>query len=418
MSLRDDLVAMGIRARRASRALSRLSSAAKDGALRAMADALEAARGELQRANRVDLEAARKAGLSSAMIDRLTLSDAVVASMAAGLREVAAQPDPVGEVVRMWKRPNGLLVGKKRIPLGVIGIVYESRPNVTADAAALCLKAGNAVILRGGSEAIHSNRAVAEVLGRAGAQAGVPEGAVQLVGVTDRDAVLEMLQLEEYIDLIIPRGGEGLIRFVTANSRIPVVKHYKGVCHVYVDASADPDAALAIALNAKVQRPGVCNAMETLLVHREAAEVFLPRVVRAMEEAGVEVRGCPETARLAPSVRPAQDSDWGAEFLDLILAVRVVGSMDEAIDHIERHGSLHTEAIVTRDYGNAQRFLDEVNSSTVLVNASTRFNDGQQLGLGAEIGISTTKIHSFGPMGAEDLTTTKFIVYGQGQVRD
>jgi len=418
MSLRDDLVAMGIRARRASRALSRLSSAAKDGALRALADALEAARGELRRANRVDLEAARKAGLSSAMIDRLTLSDAVVASMAAGLREVAAQPDPVGEVVRMWKRPNGLLVGKKRIPLGVIGIVYESRPNVTADAAALCLKAGNAVILRGGSEAIHSNRAVAEVLGGAGAQAGVPEGAVQLVGVTDRDAVLEMLQLEEYIDLIIPRGGEGLIRFVTANSRIPVVKHYKGVCHVYVDASADPDAALAIALNAKVQRPGVCNAMETLLVHREAAGIFLPRVVRAMEEAGVEVRGCPETARLAPSVRPAQESDWGAEFLDLILAVRVVDSMDEAIDHIERHGSLHTEAIVTRDYGNAQRFLDEVNSSTVLVNASTRFNDGQQLGLGAEIGISTTKIHSFGPMGAEDLTTTKFIVYGQGQVRD
>ncbi len=418
MSLRDDLVAMGIRARRASRALSRLSSAAKDGALRSMADALEAARGDLQQANRVDLEAARKAGLSSAMIDRLTLSDAVVSSMAAGLREVAAQPDPVGEVVRMWKRPNGLLVGKKRIPLGVIGIVYESRPNVTADAAALCLKAGNAVILRGGSEAIHSNRAVAEVLGRAGAQCGVPEGAVQLVGVTDRDAVLEMLQLEEYIDLIIPRGGEGLIRFVTANSRIPVVKHYKGVCHVYVDASADPDAALAIALNAKVQRPGVCNAMETLLVHREAADVFLPRVVGAMEEAGVEVRGCPETARLAPSVRPAQESDWGAEFLDLILAVRVVDSMDEAIDHIERHGSLHTEAIVTRDYGNAQRFLDEVNSSTVLVNASTRFNDGQQLGLGAEIGISTTKIHSFGPMGAEDLTTTKFIVYGQGQVRD
>ncbi len=418
MSLRDDLVAMGIRARRASRALSRLSSADKDRALRAMADALEAGRGELQRANRVDLEAAREAGLSGAMIDRLTLSDAVVASMAAGLREVAALPDPVGEVVRMWKRPNGLLVGKKRIPLGVIGIIYESRPNVTADAAALCLKAGNAVILRGGSEAIHSNRAVAEVLGRAGEGAGVPDGAVQLVGVTDREAVLEMLQLEEYIDLIIPRGGEGLIRFVTANSRIPVVKHYKGVCHVFVDASADLDAALAIVLNAKVQRPGVCNAMETLLVHREAAGAFVPRVVRAMEEAGVEVRGCPETARLAPSVRPARESDWGAEFLDLILAVRVVDSLDEAIDHIERHGSLHTEAIVTRDYGNAQRFLDEVNSSTVLVNASTRFNDGQQLGLGAEIGISTTKLHSFGPMGAEDLTTTKFIVYGQGQVRD
>ncbi|MHB8763972.1 MAG: glutamate-5-semialdehyde dehydrogenase [Deferrisomatales bacterium] len=418
MSLRDELVAMGARARQAGRQLARLPSATKDRALRAMADGLEAARADLQAANRLDLEAAAAAGLSRAMLDRLTLSDPAIAAMAQGLREVAAQADPVGEVTRMWKRPNGLLVGKKRIPLGVIGIIYESRPNVTADAAGLCLKAGNAVILRGGSEAIHSNRAIARVLAAAGAAAGVPEGAVQVVGVTDRDAVLELLKLEDYIDLIIPRGGEGLIRFVSVHSRIPVIKHYKGVCHAFVDASADLDQAEAIVMNAKVQRPGVCNALETLLVHRDAAPSFLPRVARALEAAGVELRGCPETRALVPSARPATEEDWHAEYLDLILAVRVVGSLDEAVEHIETYGSLHTEVIVTRDYQNAQRFLDEVNSSVVAVNASTRFNDGGQLGLGAEIGISTTKIHSFGPMGAEDLTTTKFIVYGQGQVRE
>ncbi|MDW7709087.1 MAG: glutamate-5-semialdehyde dehydrogenase [Deferrisomatales bacterium] len=418
MSLRDELVAMAQRARGASRALARLPSAAKDRALVAMADGLERARDELQEANRQDLAAAREAGLSAAMLDRLTLTDGVLASMAQGLREVAAQPDPVGEVVRMWKRPNGLLVGKKRIPLGVIGIVYESRPNVTADAAALCLKAGNAVILRGGSEALHSNRALGRALGRALTEAGIPDGALQVVGVADREAVLELLQLEELIDLIIPRGGEGLIRFVSANSRIPVIKHYKGVCHVFVDASADLEMAQAIVLNAKTQRPGVCNALETLLVHREAAAVFLPRLGVALAAAGVEVRGCPETCRLLPGALEAADSDWGTEFLELILAIRVVDSLDQAIEHIEAHGSLHTEAIVTRDYANAQRFLEDVNSSVVAVNASTRFSDGQQLGLGAEIGISTTKIHSFGPMGAQDLTTTKFIVYGQGQVRD
>lgn len=418
MSLRDELVAMGLRARRASRAVARLPSGVKDRALLAMADGLEEARLELQEANRLDLSAAEKAGLSPAMLDRLTLSDPVIASMAQGLREVAAQPDPVGEVVRMWKRPNGLLVGKKRIPLGVIGIVYESRPNVTADAAALCLKAGNAVILRGGSEALHSNCALARVLGEAAAAAGIPEGALQVVGVADREAVLELLQLEEYVDLIIPRGGEGLIRFVSANSRIPVIKHYKGVCHAFVDASADLEMAQAIVLNAKTQRPGVCNALETLLVHREAAPSFLPRVGAALAASGVEVRGCPETCRLLPGAVEATDQDWGTEFLELILAVRVVDSLDQAVEHIEAHGSLHTEVIITRDYANAQRFLEEVNSSVVAVNASTRFSDGQQLGLGAEIGISTTKIHSFGPMGAQDLTTTKFIVYGQGQVRD
>ncbi len=418
MGLREDLTAMGRRARQASRKVARLSSRVKDEALLAMADGLEASKGALQEANRLDLEAAREAGLSKAMIDRLTLSDNVIASMAQGLREVAAQPDPVGEVVRMWTRPNGLLVGKKRIPLGVIGIIYESRPNVTADAAGLCLKAGNAVILRGGSEAIHSNRAIARVLEDAAARAGVPEGAIQVVGVTDREAVLEMLRLEEHIDLIIPRGGEGLIRFVTENSRIPVIKHYKGVCHVFVDASADLDAAEAIVLNAKCQRPGVCNALETLLVHRDAAEAFLPRVARSLREAGVEIRGCPATRALVPDAAEATEEDWYAEYLDLILAVRVVDSIDQAIDHIDTYGSLHTEAIVTRDYANAQRFLNEVNSSVVTANASTRFSDGQQLGLGAEIGISTTKLHAFGPMGVQDLTTTKFIIYGEGQVRE
>ena len=418
MGLREDLTAMGRRAREASRKVARLSSRVKDGALLAMADGLEASKGALQEANRLDLEAAREAGLSPAMIDRLTLSDKVIASMAQGLREVAAQPDPVGEVVRMWKRPNGLLVGKKRIPLGVIGIIYESRPNVTADAAGLCLKAGNAVILRGGSEAIHSNRAIARVLEDAAARAGVPGGAIQVVGVTDREAVLEMLRLEEHIDLIIPRGGEGLIRFVTENSRIPVIKHYKGVCHVFVDASADLDVAEAIVLNAKCQRPGVCNALETLLVHRDAAEAFLPRVARSLREAGVEIRGCPATRALVPGAAEATEEDWYAEYLDLILAVRVVDSIDQAIDHIDTYGSLHTEAIVTRDYANAQRFLNEVNSSVVAANASTRFSDGQQLGLGAEIGISTTKLHAFGPMGVQDLTTTKFIIYGEGQVRE
>lgn len=418
MSLRDDLLSLGQRARTASRLLARLPSRVKDDALSRMADGLEAAADELKAANRADLEAAERAGLPRAMLDRLTLSDAVLASMAQGLREVAAQPDPVGEVVRMWKRPNGLLVGKKRIPLGVIGIIYEARPNVTADAAALCLKAGNAVILRGGSEAIQSNRAIARVLGEAAAAAGIPEGAIQVLGITDREAVLEMLKLEEHIDLIIPRGGEGLIRFVAENSRIPVIKHYKGVCHVFVDASADLAMAEAILLNAKVQRPSACNAAETLLVHRDAAASFLPRAAESLRQAGVELRGCPETRRLVPWAAAATEEDWAAEYVDLVLAVRVVGSLDEAVAHIETYGSLHTESIVTKDYANAQRFLDEVNSSVVAVNASTRFSDGQQLGLGAEIGISTTKIHSFGPMGAEDLTTTKFVIYGQGQVRE
>ncbi len=417
MSAIDDVKGIARAARRASRAVAQMGSTAKNTALEAMADSLVSNAGNLKKANELDLKAALLKGLSKAMIDRLSLTDKSIKAMADGLKEVAGLPDPVGEITGMRRRPNGLMVGRMRIPLGVIGIIYESRPNVTADAAGLCLKSGNAVILRGGGEAINSNLAIAAVLRSACAGAGVPEDAIQLIGTTDRDAVAEMLKCEEDIDLIIPRGGEGLIRFVTEHSKIPVIKHYKGVCHVFVDEFADIEIAENISLNAKAQRPGVCNAMETLLVHRKIAATFLPGMRKRYVEAGVELRGCPETARLLPGIKEATEDDWGMEYLDLILAVKVVGSMDEAIEHIEKYGSLHTESIVTRDYSNAHRFLKEVNSSTVLVNASTRFSDGFELGLGAEIGISTTKVHAFGPMGLEGLTTMKFIVYGDGQIR-
>jgi len=417
MSLRDEMVMIGQRAREASYALGNLSTSVKNSALEGMAEALLFSAPGLKQANVLDLKAAKGEGLSSAMIDRLTLSDAVLMRMAASLKEIALLPDPVGEVNRMWTRPNGLTVGKMRIPLGVIGIIYESRPDVTSDAGGLCLKAGNAVILRGGSEAIHSNLAIAEVLRKVCREQGIPAEAIQVVPTTSRQAVEEMLQLEDYIDVIIPRGGEELIRFVVSKSRIPVIKHYKGVCHVFVDASADLDMAQNISFNSKVQRPGVCNAMETLLVHRQIAPVFLPPVAERFKAAGVELRGCPETRRILGGIGEASEEDWLAEYLDLILAVKIVDDLDQAIRHIIRYGSSHTEAIVTQNYTNAQRFLREVPSSTVLVNASTRFSDGFQLGLGAEIGISTTKLHAFGPMGVEDLTTSKFIVYGSGQVR-
>lgn len=417
MSIKDDVLNIAKRAREASFILSKIDAATKNRALEHMADALIAASAHLKAENLKDLEAAQMTGLTKAMIERLTLSDKVISSIAASLREVAVLPDPVGEVTKMWKRPNGLMVGKMRIPIGVIGIIYESRPNVTSDAAGLCLKSGNAVILRGGSEAINSNMAIAGVLNGAAVVSGIPAAAIQVMPVTDREAVLEMLKLEEYIDLIIPRGGEGLIRFVVDNSKIPVIKHYKGVCHVYVDEYADLDMAVSIAYNAKVQRPGVCNSMETLLVHSKAAPAFLPLIYKEYKEAGVELRGCPETVAILKDIKAAEEEDWGAEYLDLILAVKVVDSMDSAIGHIVKYGSLHTESIVTKDYSNAQRFLKEVNSSTVAVNASTRFSDGFELGLGSEIGISTTKIHAFGPMGIEELTTQKFIIYGDGQIR-
>ena len=374
-------------------------------------------REEIIAENRKDLAHAKEAGLSAAMIDRLTLDDKVLQSMAEGLLEVAGLKDPVGEVTGMWKRPNGLLAGRVRIPLGVIGFIFESRPNVTVDAAALCLKSGNAVILKGGSEAIHSNTFLGNLMMEALREAGLPEKAVQVIRTTDREAVKVLIGLEDHLDVIIPRGGEGLIRFVTANSRVPVLKHYKGVCHVYVDKYADMEMAVEICLNAKVQRPGVCNAMETMLVHKDIAPAFLPEMGRRLTRAGVEIRGCPETVRLVSNATPAQETDWPAEFLDLILAVKVVSGMEEALDHIEKYGSHHTEAIVTSDYERSQRFLSDVDSSVVLINASTRFNDGGQLGLGAEIGINTSKLHAFGPMGLEELTTQKFIVYGQGQTR-
>ena len=404
-------------AREASVRIGSASASEKNAALSAMARGLRGQSQWLLKENRKDLDAAASRGLSGAMLDRLALSDSRIEQMAAGIEEVIALPDPVGEVERMGRRPNGLWVGKMRIPLGVIGIIYESRPNVTADAAALCVKSGNAVILRGGSEAIFSNTAIARILREAMTLAGLPAEALAVIERTDREAIDAMLQAEEYIDLIIPRGGEGLIRSVAEKSRIPVIKHYKGVCHIYVDEGADIDQAVLVCVNAKVQRPGVCNAMETLLVHEKAAPEFLPAVSAPLGKHGVELSGCPQTLSLVPGAVPATEEDWGTEYLDLILAVRVVSSMEEAIAHIRRYGSLHTEAILTKDHARAMRFLRDVDSSLVLVNASTRFNDGFQLGLGAEIGISTTKIHAFGPMGLSELTTTKFIAFGDGQVR-
>jgi len=408
---------IAVNARQAARPLGNLSRGIKDQVLWRMAALLTERQAHIQAENAKDVDKARAEGHPAAFIDRLTLSDKVMASMVKALEEVAALPDPVGEVVKMWRRPNGLLVGRVRIPLGVIGFIYESRPNVTVDAASLCLKSGNAVILKGGKEALHSNLALAKLMQDALSEFNLPGGAVQVIPSVAREATLELLKQDELVDLIIPRGGEGLIRFVAENSRIPVLKHYKGVCHIFVDEGADPDLAEAVCFNAKVQRPGVCNAMETLLVHEKIAPEFLPRMNQRFRLAGVELRGCPATQKIDPQVKPAQEKDWGCEFLDLILAERVVPDLDAALAHIARYSSNHTEAIITRDYDRAQRFLREVDSSVVLVNASTRFNDGGELGLGAEIGISTSKLHAFGPMGLEELTTTKFIVYGNGQVR-
>jgi len=417
MDIKDSVEHIARNAALAAKKLSRVTETEKNTALLRMAEALERNSKFLLDENAKDVNGAKKAGISKAMLERLTLKQSTIDQMAKGLREVATLPDPVGKIISMWRRPNGLLVGKMRIPLGVIGIIYESRPNVTVDASALCLKAGNAVILRGGSESIKSNLAIASVLRKVLQDTSIPVEAIQVIPVTDREAVAAMLKMEEYIDLIIPRGGEDLIRAVVAQSRIPVIKHYKGVCHIFVDASADMAMAVDICLNAKTQRPGVCNAMETLLVHQRIAGKFLPVVANKMKKAGVVIRGCEKTKSILKRIEKAVEDDWSAEYLDLVLAVKVVENMNEAIAHIEKYGSLHTESIITGDYSNAQRFLNDVNSSTVLVNASTRFSDGFELGLGAEIGISTTKLHAFGPMGLEELTTTKFIIYGNGQVR-
>ena len=415
--VKDVIESMAKKAKQAARKVAVLSTDVKNKVLHSTAKKLVEAKAHLQQENEKDLKNGKEKGLSSAFLDRLELSDKVINSMVQGLEEVAALPDPVGEVTKMWKRPNDLLVGRVRIPLGVIGMIYESRPNVTIDAAALCLKAGNSVILKGGSDAIHSNLALASILQQALDENGVPGEAVQVVPTTDRSAVTELLSREEEIDLIIPRGGEGLIRFVVENSKIPVLKHYKGVCHCYVDKDCDQDMAIEICFNSKVQRPGVCNAMEGMLVHEDVADSFLPKMGERFKEAGVELRGCERTCKILPYAVEAKEDDWGTEYLDLILAVKVVSSMDEAMDYIDKYGSNHTEAIITKDYARARRFLNEVDASLVLVNASTRFNDGGQLGLGAEIGISTSKLHAYGPMGLEELTTTKFIAFGDGQVR-
>lgn len=417
MDIKSEVIKIAKHAKSAAGILARVSTDVKNRALCRMADELTRQKDVLIRENAKDLEGGKDKGLSSAMMDRLTLKENTITGMAEGLREVAALSDPVGKITSMWRRPNGLLVGKMRIPLGVIGIIYEARPNVTADAAALCLKSGNAVILRGGSEAFHSNMAIARILQESLTQEGLPEEALQVIPMTDRVAVYEMLQCEEYIDLIIPRGGEDLIRAVVNESKIAVIKHYKGVCHIFVDATADFEMAVSICMNAKTQRPGVCNAMETLLVHKDIAVEFLPIMASHLQKAGVVLKGCDATRNVLPDIGKAEEEDWYREYLDLVLSVRVVSGIEEAVAHIEKYGSLHTESILTGSYENAQRFLNEVNSSTVLVNASTRFSDGFELGLGAEIGISTTKLHAYGPMGLEELTTTKFIIYGNGQVR-
>ena len=410
---------LGLDAREAGYQLSTATSSAKNEMLANLARLLRERTDEVLAANARDVQAAREQQLSSAVIDRLVLTPERLEALAVSVEEIVALPDPVGQVSQMTLRPNGLQVGRMRIPLGVVAFIYESRPNVTIDAAALCVKSGNAVILRGGKEALHSNLAFAALISQALSDAGLPPKAVQVVNTTDRAVVEELLKQNETISLIIPRGGEGLIRYVDENSRVPVIKHYKGVCHVYVDRDADLDKALAIAMNSKVQRPGVCNAAETLLVHRDVADRFLPAFIEQAKTLSLELRGCPRTLSYDPEyVVPATDEDWPAEYLDLILAVRVVDTYDEAVAHIRRYGSEHTESIVTENYTSAHDFIRSVQSSLVLVNASTRFNDGGQLGLGAEIGISTTRLHAFGPMGLEHLTIEKHIAYGDGQVRE
>ena len=404
-------------AKQSARFLRVAKRAEKDAALEFMAEQILSKKEEIIVINAKDTALAKENGLNPAMIDRLTLDEKTITSMIDGLHEVAALPDPVGEVTSMWKRPNGLQVGQIRIPLGVIGFIYESRPNVTVDAAALCIKSGNAVLLKGGSEAMHSNLILNEILSEALKKANLPEKSIQVIPYKEHEAVGILLSMDKYVDMIIPRGGEGLISFVVENSRIPVLKHFKGVCHVYVDERADLEMARKICFNAKVQRPGVCNAMETMLVHKNVASSFLPGMIEEFTSAGVEIRACENTLKLIPNLILANESDWPAEYLDFILAVKIVEDMDEAIDHIEKYGSNHTETIVTNDYERSQKFLERVDASVVLINASTRFNDGFELGLGAEIGINTSKLHAYGPMGLKELTTTKFIVYGSGQVR-
>ncbi|MCC6847680.1 MAG: glutamate-5-semialdehyde dehydrogenase [Deltaproteobacteria bacterium] len=415
MSLEQDVVALCRAARAVAPAIARATTAEKNAALAAGAQALRARTDELIAANTLDVEAARATGGAAAFLDRLTLTPARVDAMAVGLEQIAALPDPVGEEIARWRRPNGLDIQQVRVPLGVIGIIYESRPNVTADAAGLCLKSGNAVVLRGGSEAFRTNCLIADVL--RDAAAAIPRDAIALVRSTDRAAVRILLKQDELIDVIIPRGGEELIRAITEGSRIPVIQHLNGVCQLYVDARADLALAETLVMNAKTQRPGVCNAIENLLVHRAVAARFLPAIAERLGAAGVEVRGCPETVRLVPGAKAATEVDWGTEYLDLVLSVKVVDGIDEAMAFIRRYGSGLAEAIVTTDQAAADRFAAEVDSAAVFVNASTRFTDGFEFGFGAEIGISTNRLHARGPMGLRELTTYKYVVRGNGQIR-
>jgi glutamate-5-semialdehyde dehydrogenase len=409
--------AVGVRARAAARAMSRADSGLKDAALTAIASAIESAAGELKVANAKDLEAGRQHGLDDALLDRLELNDTRIEAMAEGLREIALLPDPVGSISDMNYRPSGIQVGRMRVPLGVIGIIYESRPNVTADAAGLCLKSGNAAILRGGSEALHSNQAIARCIHQGLAAAGLPDDAVQVIETTDRAAVGELIRMQDYVDVIVPRGGKGLIERISAEAKVPVIKHLHGVCHTYIDEQADIDKAIKVAINAKTQRYGTCNTMETLLVAKDIAARVLPPLAEQYRQAGVEMRGCEQTRAILADINTATDADWDEEYLAPILAIRVVDGMDAAIDHIAVHGSDHTDVIVTESITRARRFLREVDSSSVMVNASSRFADGFEYGLGAEIGISTDKLHARGPVGLEGLTTLKYIVIGDGHVR-
>lgn len=417
MNLKTTIENIAKEAKGAARVLAKTSTEAKNRALQNMAKGLRTKASLIMEYNRKDLAKAKSAGLSKTFIDRLTLSQKRIKEMADSIEEVVKLPDPCGAIDKIWKRPNGLIISKMRVPIGVIGIIYESRPNVTADCASLCLKSGNAVILKGGKESINSNIAIYKVLRQALEQEGLPKGCIGLIESTERTAVSYLLEMENFIDLVIPRGGEDLIKMIAAKSRIPVIKHYKGVCHVYVDAKADLKKAQQICINAKVQRPGVCNAMETMLVDEPIAKEFLPKIIKKLKAFGVEIRGCPKTQKIVSGIKAAAESDWYEEYLDLILAVKVVKGVDEAIAHISRYGSSHSDAIVTEDFKTSLRFLREVDSACVYSNASTRFTDGYQFGFGAEIGISTDKIHARGPMALEELTSYKYIVFGNGQVR-
>ncbi len=417
MTIQSIIKEIAENAKLSSRNIAADSTDEKNRVLYFIADGLLASKEIIYSENKKDLKAAEEKNMSHAMIDRLKITDKTLESMVKGLKEVILLNDPVGEITKTWTRPNGLEVSKKRIPLGVIAMIYESRPNVTVDAAALCLKAGNACILRGGSEAFFSNKILGQIIENAIKKAGLNENIVQVLPVKDHDAITYLLSYDELIDLVIPRGGESLIRFVVKNSAIPVLKHYKGVCHAYVDKNADIDQAVNICLNSKAQRPGVCNALETLLVHKDIADKFLPVMAEKFNQAGVEIRGCEKTCKILSNISKADDDDWAREYLDLILSVKIVDTMGEAMNHIAEFGSDHTDVIVTSDKATADEFIKNVNSSMVGVNVSTRFNDGGELGLGAEIGISTSKLHAFGPMGLEELTTTKFVVTGNGQVR-